>query len=129
MLEIEDDGKIWLQGTFSPEYGVRVGGLFFVIGKNESEQCNCFIYKNYLVADLQSPENKYRTLKRFPLNLKPRSHGTLFNGFTKTKHADIMAVTYQDLEVSEVQLEKGLHLAISYSATDIIELMRLANWI
>ena len=33
MPDFDDDGKIWVRGSVSPEYGVRVGTSFFIIGK------------------------------------------------------------------------------------------------
>ena len=85
MLNIDDDGKIWLRGSSRPEYGVRVGGLYFITGKEDAKDINCFIHENYLVADLHNSEQQYRIVRRFSLNLAPHSPGALFNGFKKRR--------------------------------------------
>ena len=70
MLNIDDDGKIWLQGSSKPEYGVRVGDLCFVIGQVDTEISSCFVYGENLIVDLDNPDKKYRILRKFPFNLK-----------------------------------------------------------
>ena len=52
MENIDDEGKIWLKGSVKPEYGVRVGDLYFITGKEDSETVSSFIYQNYLFVDL-----------------------------------------------------------------------------
>ena len=129
MINIDDDGKIWLQGYNTPEYGVRVGGLYFVIGQGDTKISSCFVYGKNLIVDLDNPDKKYRTLRKFPFNLKANTTGTLFNGFKKTKHADIKAITYKDPGVEEYTInEKGYNLNDSKSI-ETIKLMELAGWI
>ena len=128
MPDIDDDGKIWLRGSARPEYGVRVGLLYFVPGKKDSENSTCFIHEKCLVADLHDPENQYRIIRRFSLALEPYSSGTLFNGFKKTKHADINAVTYLDKKVEEFLLDGNEYLLNSDRVISAIQIMQLTGW-
>ena len=128
MSDIDDDGKIWLRGSARPEYGVRIGERYFVTGKEDSENSNCFIQEKYLVVDLHDPGKQYRIIRRFSLDLQPRCSGTLFNGFTKTKHADIKVVTYKDEKVEQFVLDGGDYLLNSDSLIDPIQIMQLTGW-
>ena len=128
MSDIDDDGKIWLRGSARPEYGVRIGERYFVIGKEDSEKSNCFIHKKYLVVDLHDPEKQYRIIRRFSIDLQPRFSGTLFKGFTKTKHADIKVVTFKDEKVEQFVLEGEDYLLNSDSLIDPIQIMQLTGW-
>ena len=128
MPDIDDDGKIWLRGSARPEYGVRVGESYFVTGKEDSENINCFIHEKYLVVDLHDSEKQYRIIRRFSLNLEPRSSGTLFHGFTKSKHADIKAVTYRDEKVEQFVLYGKDYLLNNDSLIDAGQIMQLTGW-
>ena len=101
MLNINDSGKIWLRGSVRPEYGVRVGDKYFVVGEGDFQSTIYSLYENHLFVALHYPEKKMRIFRRFSLDLIPKSNGTLFNGFNETKHADIKAITYQDNGVEE----------------------------
>ena len=37
MQALYDTGKIWLRGLVKPEYAVRAGDLYFVIGEEDSQ--------------------------------------------------------------------------------------------
>ena len=127
MLSIDDDGKIWLRGFSRPEYGVKVGELYFITGKEDAENVNCFIHENYLFVDLHYPEKQHRVLRRFAFDLEPKSAGILFSGFTETKHADIKAITYRDEGVEEYIIDgKGYSLK-GDGKIDPIKLMELAG--
>ena len=128
MSAIDDDGKIWLRGSAMPEYGVRIGKRYFVTGKIDSENSNYFIHEKYLVVDLHNPEKQYRIIRRFSLDLQPTFYGTLFNGFTKTKHADTKAVTYKDEKVEQFFLNGGDYLRNSDCLIDPIQIMQLTSW-
>ena len=128
MLEIKDFGKIWLRGYVKPEYGVRVNDRYFVIGEGEAETPICCIYRNYLFVFLDFKEKKFRLFRRFPLDLKPKSHGTLFNGFIHTKHADIIAVTYRDIGVGEFSGDKEDCFLNTSGEMDLTKVMKLAGW-
>ena len=129
MLNIDDDGKIWLQGCNKPEYGVRVGDLCFVIGQVDTEISSCFVYGDSLIVDLDNPDKKYRILRKFPFNLKPQTAGTLFNGFKKTKHADIKAITYKDAGVEECAISEEEYTLKDSKSIETIKLMKLVGWV
>ena len=129
MLNIDDDGKIWLQGSNKPEYGVRVGDLCFVIGQVDTEISSCFVYGDSLIVDLDNPDKKYRILRKFPFNLKPQTAGTLFNGFKKTKHADIKAITYKDAGVEECAISEEEYTLKDSKSIETIKLMKLVGWV
>lgn len=128
MSEIDDDGKIWLRGHTKPEYGIRIGELYFVISKEDSEQINCFIHENNLLVDLHNSMDKYRIILKFSLDLKPSSLGTLFNGFKKTKHADIKAITYKDKEVKKLVIDGETYQYNSDNLIDPVKILQLAGW-
>ncbi|SVC93401.1 uncharacterized protein METZ01_LOCUS346255 [marine metagenome] len=128
MSYIDDDGKIWLQGSTRPEYGVRIGDRYFVTGKKDSENSKCFIHEKCLLVDLHDPVKQYRIFHRIPLDLIPKSPGTLFNGFKNTMHADIMATTYKDVGVDKFVLDGRDYLLARDNLIDPTELMQLANW-
>ena len=128
MLNINDSGKIWLRGSVRPEYGVRVGDKYFVVGEGDFQSTIYSLYENHLFVVLYYSEKKRRIFRRFSLDLIPKSKGTLFNGFNKTKHADIKAITYQDDGVEEhVGGEKDCFLDKN-GEVDPIKIIELAGW-
>ena len=128
MRNINDSGKIWLRGSVRPEYGVRVGEKYFVVGEGDSQSTIYSVYENHLFIVLHYPEKKERIFRRFSLDLIPKSKGTLFNGFNETRHADIKAVTYQDDGVEEhVGREKDCFLD-KKGEVDPIKIIELAGW-
>ena len=128
MRNINDSGKIWLRGSVRPEYGVRVGDNYFVVGEGDSQSTIYSLYENHLFVVLYYSEKKKRIFRRFSLDLIPKSKGTLFNGFNETKHADIKAITYQDDGVEEhVGGEKDCFLDKN-GEVDPIKIIELAGW-
>ena len=128
MRKINDSGKIWLRGSVRPEYGVRVGDNYFVVGEGDSQSTIYSVYENHLFVVLRYSEKKRRIYRRFSLDLIPKSKGTLFNGFNETKHADIKAITYQDDGVEEhVGGEKDCFLDKN-GEVDPIKIIELAGW-
>jgi len=128
MLNINDSGKIWLRGSVRPEYGVRVGDKYFVVGEGDFQSTIYSLYENHLFVVLYYSEKKKRIFRRFSLDLIPKSKGTLFNGFNETKHADIKAITYQDSGVEEhVGGEKDAFLDKN-GEVDPIKIIELAGW-
>ena len=128
MRNIDDFGKIWLRGFIRPEFGVRIDEMYFVIGEGDSMSTNCSLYENYLFVVLHYPEKQIRVFRRFSLDLVPKSHGTLFNGFTKTKHADINAITYQDDGVEEHVGGENDCFLNKNGEVDPIKIIELAGW-
>jgi len=128
MQNINDSGKIWLRGSVRPEYGVRVGDNYFVVGEGDSQSTIYSVYENHLFVVLHYSEKKKRIYRRFSLDLIPKSKGTLFNGFNETKHADIKAISYQDDGVEEhVGGEKDCFLDKN-GEVDPIKIIELAGW-
>ena len=128
MRNINDSGKIWLRGSVRPEYGVRVGDNYFVVGEGDSQSTIYSVYENHLFVVLYYSEKKKRIFRRFSLDLIPKSKGTLFNGFNETKHADIKAITYQDDGVEEhVGGEQDCFLDKN-GEVDPIKIIELAGW-
>ena len=135
-LDVDDNGKIWLRGSIKPEYGVRVGELYFITGIDDvnNNNYNILIKKNFikdeshLFVDLHYPEKKYRILRRFAFDLEPKSPGTLFSGFTKTKHCDIKAITHRDKGVEEYIINEVDYDLKGYGTIDPIRLIELAGW-
>ena len=127
MRKINDSGKIWLRGSVRPEYGVRVGDNYFVVGEGDSQSTIYSVHENHLFVVLHYSEKK-RIYRRFSLDLIPKSKGTLFNGFNETKHADIKAISYQDDGVEEhVGGEKDCFLDKN-GEVDPIKIIELAGW-
>lgn len=104
MRIIEDTGKVWFKGAFGPEYAVRVGDKVYVPGKEENDAVEFRVIDNALFADLHDKKSGKRVGRCFPLNLPTTTPATLFNGFEKTQHADVMVVTYKDEGVVEVTI-------------------------
>ncbi|HAX45758.1 MAG TPA: hypothetical protein DCX78_02880 [Nitrospina sp.] len=128
MPDFDDDGKIWVRGSVRPEYGVRVGDLYFITGMEESDNINCFIRDKYLFADIHDTGKQYRIIRRFPLKLDPECPGTLFSGFTNTKHGDIMALTYRNDGVEEYGVEGEMYSDENASGMDSVRFIQLAGW-
>jgi hypothetical protein len=128
MRNINDSGKIWLRGSVRPEYGVRVGEKYFVVGEGDSQSTIYSVYGNHLFVVLHYPEKKERIFRRFSLDLIPKSKGTLFNGFKETKHADINAITYQDDGVEEHVGGENDCFLNKKGEVDPIKIIELAGW-
>ena len=128
MRKINDSGKIWLQGSVRPEYGVRVDDNYFVVGDADSQSTIYSIYENYLFVALHYPEKKIRIFRRFSLDLIPKFKGTLFNGFNETKHADIKAITYHDDGVEEYVGGEQDYFLDKNGEVEPLKIIKLAGW-
>ena len=128
MSETKDFGKIWLRGHIKPDYGVRVNDRYFVIGEGEAESPIWGIYGNYLLVFLDFKMKKVQFFRKFPLDLKPKSQGTLFNGFIHTKHANVIAATYRDIGVGKFVCDKEDSFLINSGEIDLKKVMELAGW-
>ena len=118
MAKIEDTGKVWFPGKFSPEYAVRVENLILVPGRGENDAIHCRVNGNGLYVDLHDAKNGRRTARRFPLDLSPSTPAALFNGFEKTKHADVLVVTAKDNGVEEHSIGGEDYLRKSIASLD-----------
>jgi len=99
MQEIQDSGKIWCKGTTGPVHAVRAGNKIFATGKEEDQSIECWVDNGILCVDLHGVG--IRLARKFPLDLEPTLSGSLFNGFTKTKHADVKIVSTKQDRVEE----------------------------
>ena len=128
MANIEDEGKIWLKGSVKPEFGVRVGNLYFVIGNEDNKNISCLVYGKYLLVGFDNSLTQKKIFRRFSLDLKAKSVGTLFSGFKKTKHGDIKAVTHKDDGVETVIFEGKAYESENWDSIEPTKLMQFAGW-
>ena len=128
MQALYDTGKIWLRGLVKPEYAVRAGDLYFVIGEEDSQSTKYLLYKNYLFITIDYPQSQSRLFRRFSLDLESKSKGSLFSGFTKTKHADIKAITYRDDGVEDYLAKEKDYFLDKDGEIDPIKIMKLSGW-
>ena len=128
MQAVYDTGKIWLRGLVKPEYAVRAGDLYFVIGEEDSQSTKYLLYKNYLFVAIHYPQSQSRLFRRFSLDLESKSKGSLFSGFTKTKHADIKAITYRDDGVEDYLAKEKDYFLDKDGEIDPIKIMKLSGW-
>lgn len=128
MQAFYDTGKIWLRGLVKPEYAVRAGDLYFVIGEEDSQSTKYLLYKNYLFVAIHYPQSQSRLFRRFSLDLESKSKGSLFSGFTKTKHADIKAITYRDDGVEDYLAKEKDYFLDKDGEIDPIKIMKLSGW-
>jgi hypothetical protein len=128
MQALYDTGKIWLRGLVKPEYAVRVGDLYFVVGEGDSQSTKYLLYKNYLFVAIHYPQSQSRLFRRFSLDLESNSKGSLFSGFTKTKHADIKAITYRDDGVEDYLAKEKDYFLDKDGEIDPNKIMKLSGW-
>lgn len=101
MEEIQDSGKIWCKGSARPAHAVRAGNKIFTTGKSEDQAIECWVDGDNLCIDLNEPGKQIRIARKLPLDLEPTLSGTLFNGFTHTKHADVAIVAPDQDRIEE----------------------------
>lgn len=123
MPEIKDSGKVWIRGTMGTSFAVKVDEKVFVPGQEEGQSIEYWLEENFLCVDLHGPSQNTRVARRFPLSLEATHPATLFNGFNKTKHADVKVVTCEDEGVLE-KIFKGEE----YAEGGIQNMSRDAFW-
>ena len=101
MKEIQDSGKVWCKGFARPAHALRIDNKIFATGKSEDQTIECWVDKGVLCVDLNEPGREMRVARKFPLDLEPTLSGTLFNGFTHTKHADVLIVSSEQDRIEE----------------------------
>ena len=101
MPEIKDIGKVWIRGKTGTSFAVKVDEKVFVPGQEEGQSIEYWLEESFLCVDLHDPEQNIRIVRRFPLDLTASHPATLFNGFEKTKHADVKVIVYEDEGVLE----------------------------
>ena len=104
MAEIKDAGKVWIKGSVGPVHAVRIDEKFFATGKKEDQSVELWIKNQGLCLDLHNSKTGERTARFIPLNIKSTLLGTLFNGFEKTKHADILIVASDGNQTKEISV-------------------------
>lgn len=92
MAEIKDTGKVWMKGSVGPVHAVRVDDKIFATGEKEDQMVELWLENEGLCIDLHNIKKGERKARFIPLNTPPTLPGTLFNGFEKTKHADVLIV-------------------------------------
>ena len=104
MAVIKDTGKVWIKGSVGPIHAVRIDDTIFATGKNEDQNIELWIKYKGLCIDLHNSKKGERTARFIPLNIKPTLSGTLFNGFEKTKHADVLIVASNGVQTEEISV-------------------------
>ena len=123
MPEIKDNGKVWIRGQFGTVFAVKVDELVFVPGQEDGQSIEYWLEGNFLCVDLHDPDQNVRIARLFPLSLEATHPATLFNGFDKTKHADVKVVTCEDMGVAEKVFKNG-----AYTEGNIQNLTRDSFW-
>jgi hypothetical protein len=101
MPEIKDDGKVWIRGKTGTSFAVKVDEKVFVPGQEEGQSIEYWLEDNFLCVDLHNPDQIIRIARQFPLSLEATHPASLFNGFNKTKHADVKVINFEDEGVAE----------------------------
>jgi len=96
MPEIKDSGKVWIRGKLGTSFAIKVDEKVFVPGQEEGQSIEYWLKENCLCVDLHDPDQSTRIARRFPLEMVATHPATLFNGFKKTKHADVKIIAYED---------------------------------
>ena len=123
MPEIKDNGKVWIRGKPGTSFAIKVDEKVFVPGQEEGQSIEYWLEENFLCVDLHNPNRNIRIARRFHLDLTATHPATLFNGFKKTKHADVKVITYQDEGVAE-----KIYKNEEYAKADIQSMNRDSFW-
>ena len=112
MPEIKDSGKVWMKGSVLPVNAVRIDDKIFVTGQKEGQIVELWLENDGLCLDLHDLKKGERMARFIPLNSKANLPGTLFNGFEKTKHADVLivacdAVGTKEKSISGIKYQEG----------------------
>jgi hypothetical protein len=99
MSEIKDTGKVWMKGSVGTAHAVRVDDKVFATGQKEGQSVDLWLDNEGLCIDLHDSKIGERTARFIPLNTPATLNGTLFNGFEKTKHADVLIVPANGEEI------------------------------
>ena len=112
MPEIKDSGKVWIKGSVLPVNAVRIDNKIFATGQKEDQSAELWIGNEGLCIDLHDFKKGERTARFIPLDSKAKLPGTLFNGFEKTKHSDVLVVAYdaigsKEKSISGIEYREG----------------------
>ena len=101
MSEIKDTGKVWMKGAVGTVHAVRINDKVFATGQKEGQIIDLWIDNDGLCVDLHDSKLAERTARLIPMDTPASLPGTLFNGFEKTKHADVLIVSADSEGVKE----------------------------
>ena len=118
MTVIKDTGKVWIKGSVGPVHAVRIDDTIFATGKKEGQNIELWIKDKGLCLDLHNSKKGERTARFIPLDIKPTLSGTLFNGFEKTKHADVLIVASDDNQTKEISISGEQYQAGGFNNLD-----------
>ena len=112
MPEIKDSGKVWMKGSVLPVNAVRIDNKIFATGQKDDQSAELWLEDDGLCLDLHDFKKGERTARFIPLNSKAKLPGTLFNGFEKTKHSDVLVVACDGIGSKEksilgIEYQKG----------------------
>ena len=123
MSEIKDTGKVWMKGSVGTAHAVRVDDKVFATGQKEGQSVDLWLDNEGLCIDLHDSKIGERTARFIPLNTPATLNGTLFNGFEKTKHADVLIVPANGEEIKRKSVS-----GIEYQEGGFKVLDRLTFW-
>jgi hypothetical protein len=118
MEKIQDSGKVWFKGCARPTHAVRIENKIFATGKTDDQSIEYWVDGDILCVDLNDPGREVRLAKKIPLELEPTLPGTLFNGFTRTKHADILIVSPDQDKIEEKAISGEIYRSGQYDDMD-----------
>ena len=118
MTVIKDTGKVWIKGSVGPVHAVRIDDTIFATGKKEDQNIELWIKDKGLCLDLHNSKKGERTARFIPLDIKPTLSGTLFNGFEKTKHADVLIVASDANQTKEISISGEQYQAGGFNNLD-----------
>ncbi|MFT4579075.1 MAG: hypothetical protein ACI8PD_001304 [Nitrospinales bacterium] len=123
MSEIKDTGKVWMKGSVGTAHAVRVDDKVFATGQKEGQSVDLWLDNEGLCIDLHDSKIGERTARFIPLNTPATLKGTLFNGFEKTKHADVLIVPANSDEIKKKSVSGKKYLEGDFKVLD-----RLTFW-
>ena len=123
MSEIKDTGKVWMKGSVGTANAVRIDEKVFATGQKEGQNIDIWINNEGLCIDLHDSKLAERTARHIPLDTPALLPGTLFNGFEKTKHADVLIVPVDSEGVKQKTVSGKEYQEGNYNVLD-----RLIFW-
>jgi hypothetical protein len=123
MSEIKDTGKVWMKGSVGTAHAIRIDDKVFATGQKEGQYIDLWIDNEGLCIDLHDSKLAERTARFIPLDTPASLPGTLFSGFEKTKHADVLIVSADSEGVKEKTVSGKEYKEGNYGILD-----RLVFW-
>jgi hypothetical protein len=123
MSEIKDTGKVWMKGAVGTAHAVRINDKVFATGQKDGQSIDLWVDNDGLCIDLHDSKLAERTARLIPMETPASFPGTLFNGFEKTKHADVLIVTTDSEGIKEKTVSGKEYQEGNYRILD-----RLSFW-